>query len=159
MVWQIEQNSRDFKDMLRVLYASQNVSLINMRFLAQEAYEEGKIADALSMYLGLSQKYQDDFSVFLSLGIIYLFYEKNKNKALDNFNKAVEIAKSQSDYYTSYALLYKALVLRDLDLFEEAEESSRRAVDLTPDFTEATLPECAIQCIIEKTGQSFTVNK
>ena len=110
VVWQIEQNTRDFKDMLKVLYASQDASLTNMRFSAQDAYEGGKIADALSIYSELSQKYQDDFSVFLSLGIICLFYEKNNNKALDNFNKAIEVARLHSDYYTSYALLYKAFV-------------------------------------------------
>ncbi len=150
VVWQIEQNTRDFKDMIRVLYASQDVSLLNMRLLAQGAYEEGKIADALSIYLELSQKYQDDFSVFLSLGIICFFYEKNKEKALDNFNKAIETAKSQSDYYTSYALLNKALVLRELDLLEEAEESSRRAIDLSPDFTEAIYQNAQYNALLEK---------
>ena len=150
VVWQIEQNTKDFKDMLKALYASQDVSLLNMRFLAQGAYEEGKIADALAIYLELSQKYQDDFSVFLSLGMINLFYEKNKEKALDNFNKAIEIAKPQSDYYTSYTLLYKALVLRGLDLLEEAEESSKQAVNLSPDFTEAIYQNAQYNALLRK---------
>jgi tetratricopeptide (TPR) repeat protein len=150
VVWQIEQNTRDFKDMLKVLYASQDVSLMNMRFLAQGAYEEGKIADALSIYSELSQNYHDDFSVFLSLGIICFFHEKNKEKALDNFNKAIEIVKLQSDYYTSYALLHKALVLRDLDLLEEAEKFSKQAIDLSPDFTEAIYQNAQYNALLKK---------
>ncbi|MGR3303214.1 MAG: tetratricopeptide repeat protein [Candidatus Scalindua sp.] len=150
VVWQIEQNTKDFKDMLKVIYASQDASSTNMRFLAQDAYEEGKIADALVIYSELSQNCQNDFSVFLSLGIICLFYEKNKEKALDNFNKAIEIAKLQSDYYTSYALLHKALVLRDLDLLEEAEEFSKQAIDLSPDFTEAIYQNAQYNALLKK---------
>ncbi len=150
VVWQIEQNTRDFKDMLKALYASQDASLMNMRLLAQDAYEGGEIADALSIYSELSQKYQDDFSVFMSLGIISLFYEKNKEKALDNFNKAIEIARSQSDYYTSYALLYKAFVLRGLDLLEEAEKASKQAINISPDFTEAIYQNAQYNALLQK---------
>lgn len=53
------------------LYAPLEPSFAKMRFLTQEAYEEGKIADAVDNFLKLSQRCKNDFSVFLSLGIIY----------------------------------------------------------------------------------------
>jgi hypothetical protein len=71
VVWQIEQNIKEFRDMLKILYAPLESSFEKMRFLAQEAYEEGKIADAVDNFLKLSQRCKNDFSVFLSLVIIY----------------------------------------------------------------------------------------
>ncbi|MBC8549981.1 MAG: hypothetical protein H8D23_10050 [Candidatus Brocadiales bacterium] len=151
VVWQIEQNVKGFKALLKILYNSLDPSFAKMRFLAQEAYEKGKIADAADNFRKLSQSCESDFSVFLSLGIISLFHEKNKEKALEYFNKAVEIAKSQSDIYTSYALIYKALVLRNLDRLEEAVKFSKEAVDLSPDFTEALYQYAQYSALLKKT--------
>ncbi len=137
VAWQIEQNIREFKDLLEIVYDSQDPSFAGMRRLAQSAYEDGSMADAMHYFLKLSQNFQNDFSVFLSLGIIRLFHEDDKEKALEYFNKAIEIVESQSDFYTSYTLLYKALILRNLGRIAEAEKFSKQAADLSPDFTEA----------------------
>jgi len=109
VVWQLEQNIQEFKDMLEILYASQEPSYAGMRRMAQEDYENGRIPDAIRNFLKLSQCFKDDFSVFLSLGLISLFHEEDKEKALEYFDESLEIAKSQSDFYTSYVLLHKAI--------------------------------------------------
>lgn len=79
--------------------------------------------------------------------------------ALEYFNEAIEVAKSQSDFYTSYALIYKALVLRNLDRLEEAEEFSRQAVDLSPDFTEALYQNAQYSALLKKTDTVVSLLK
>ena len=91
VVWQMEQNVQEFKDMIKIIYASLEPSVAELRFLAQEDYENGRIADAIDNLSKLAQCCENDFSVFLSLGIINLFHEKDKEKALEYFDKAVEI--------------------------------------------------------------------
>jgi len=156
VVWQIEQNVQEFKDMIKVIYASLEPSVAELRFLAQEDYENGRIADAVDNFSKLSQCCEDDFSVFLSLGIISLFHEKDKEKALEHFNKAVEIVEPQSDFYMSYALLYKALVLRNLDRIDEAQRFSRQAVDLSPDFTEALYQNAQYSALLQNTDTAIS---
>lgn len=156
VVWQIEQNVKEFKDMIKIIYDSQEPSFSELRFQAQEAYENGRIADALDIFSKLSQCCENDFSVFLSLGIISLFHEKDKEKALEYFNKAVEIVESQSDFYTSYALLYKALVLRNLDRIDEAEKFSKQAVDLSPDLTEALYQNAQYSALLKNTDTALS---
>ena len=159
VVWQIEQNVKEFKDMIKIIYAPLDPSFAEMRSLAQKAYENGRIADAVDNFLKLSQCCENDFSVFLSLGIISLFHEKDKEKALGYFNKAIEIVESQSDFYTSYALLYKAFVLSNLDRVVEAEKFSRQAVVLSPDFTEAVYQTAQYNALLKNTDTAISLLK
>ena len=159
VVWQIEQNVKEFKDMIKIIYAPLDPSFAEMRSLAQKAYEDGRIADAVDNFLKLSQCCENDFSVFLSLGIISLFHEKDKEKALGYFNKAIEIVESQSDFYTSYALLYKAFVLSNLDRVVEAEKFSRQAVVLSPDFTEAVYQTAQYNALLKNTDTAISLLK
>ena len=159
VVWQLEQNIQEFKDMLEILYASQEPSYAGMRRMAQEDYENGRIPDAIRNFLKLSQCFKDDFSVFLSLGLISLFHEEDKEKALEYFDESLEIAKSQSDFYTSYVLLHKALVLRNLNRLEEAEEFSKQAVDLSPDLTEALYQNAQYSALLKKTDTAISLLK
>jgi tetratricopeptide (TPR) repeat protein len=159
VVWQLEQNIQEFKDMIKILYSSQEPSYAGMRRLAQEDYENGRIADAIRNFLKLSQRFKDDFSVFLSLGLISLFHEKDKEKALEYFTESIEIARSQSDFYTSYVLLHKALVLRNLNRLEEAEEFSKQAVDLSPGLTEALYQNAQYSALLKKTDTAISLLK
>ena len=156
VVWQIEQNVQEFKEMIKIIYASLEPSVVELRSSAQEAYENGRIADAIGYFSKLSECCEDDFSVFLSLGIISLFHEKDNEKALSYFDKAVDVVGPQSDFYTSYALLYKAFVLRNLDRIDEAQRFSRQAVDLSPDFTEALYQNAQYSAILKNTDTAIS---
>ena len=111
VVWQIEQDSVRLKDILKTLYTSFSKRTRELRLETSEDYGKGLINQALANYLALSNENEYDFSVHMSIGIIYLFHEANKEKALDSFDKAIIHAGKQSAaYYKNYALLYKALV-------------------------------------------------
>ncbi len=150
VVWLIEQNRKKLNDEVKLSYASSSQRSIDLKKEGVEAYSKGKIDEALESYLELTRSGNKDFSVYISLGIIFLFFKKEKQKALDNFNKAVEIAELKSTYYASCALLFKALAKRDLCLIEDAEKCSKQAMDLTPDFAEALYQNALYNALLNK---------
>jgi len=151
VVWQIEQDSVRLKDILKTLYRSFDKRTIELRLETSEEYGKGLINQALANYLTLSRVNEYDFSVHMSIGIIYLFHEANKEKALDFFNKAIIYAEKQSAaYYKNYALLYKALVKRDYGLIEEAEELTSRAVNTKPNLVEAIYQNAQYNALLNK---------
>jgi tetratricopeptide (TPR) repeat protein len=108
----------------------------------------------------LSIENEYDFSVHMSIGIIYLFHEANKEKALDSFDKAITHAGKQSAaYYKSYALLYKALVKRDYGLIEEAEELTSQAVNTKPNLAEAIYQNAQYNALLNKQDKAIQLLK
>ncbi|MFQ5714639.1 MAG: hypothetical protein ACE5GU_11475 [Candidatus Scalinduaceae bacterium] len=151
VVWQIEQDSEKLKEILELLYASSDKIIKNLRWEAEEDYGSGKIDLALRNFLELSTENQHDFSVHMNIGIIYLFHKIDKEKALAFFDKAIHHAgKLSAAYYTSYALLYKALIKRDYGLIKEAEELTNQAVKILPNFIEAVYQNAQYNALLKK---------
>jgi len=69
--------------------------------------------------------------------MIYLFHKIDKEKALEYFEHAIKYAKPKSAYHTSYALLHKALIMRDLGKLGEAEKCTFEAIKISKNFSEA----------------------
>jgi tetratricopeptide (TPR) repeat protein len=136
--WQIEQNRSVLKNILEVLQAPLDTQAKERRKRAEEAFSYGWIDDAEEEFLESEKLNRYDFTIHISLGIIYLFHKIDKEKALEYFDKAIKYAEPKSDYYTSYALLHKALIKFDLGNIREAEVCSSQAADLSPDFSEAS---------------------
>jgi hypothetical protein len=82
VVWQIEQDTEKLKEILELLYASSDKIIKNLRRDAEEDYGNGKIDHALHSFRELSTENQYDYSVHMSMGIIYLFHKIDKEKAL-----------------------------------------------------------------------------
>jgi len=137
VVWQIEQNRTVLKDILEILMAPLDTQARERRKRAEEAYANGWIEDAEEEFLASEQLNRFDFSIHMSLGMIYLFHIIDKRKALAYFEKAAKYARPKSSFHVSYALLYKALIHFDMGNAEEAERVSSEAVELSPDFAEA----------------------
>lgn len=142
VVWQIEQNRKELRSIREVLSAPLDTQAKEFRKRAEEAYANGWFNDALEDFFESERKNRYDFSVHISIGMIYLFNKINKEKALEYFDKAIKYATPKSKYHTSFALLHKALIKRDFGLVEEAEACAREAVELSPDFAEA-LYQCS----------------
>ncbi len=160
VVWQIEQDSVRLKDILRTLYTSFGKRTRELRLETSEDYGKGLINQALANYLTLSKENEYDFSVHMSIGIIYLFHEANKKKALDSFDRAIIYAGKQSAaYYKNYALLYKALVKRDYGLIEEAEELTNQAVNTKPNLAEAIYQNAQYNALLNKQDKTIPLLK
>lgn len=160
VIWLIEKNTEDFQEIMIRLYSiASNKKMQPLRDKADEAYARGDIDKAQEAFLELEPYTQNDFSICLSLGIIYLFHRIDRKEALNFFDKAVYYARSYSDYYASYALLYKALIKRDFGLIEEAEKLTRDAMRLSPKLVEAMYQNAQYNALLDRPEESMRLLK
>ena len=137
ITWQIEQNREVLRSILDVLMAPLDTQAKELKRRAEDAYSNKWYDDALIDFLESEKRNRYDFTVHISVGIIYLFNLINRDKALEYFEKAIKYAKPKSPYHASFALLYKGLIFRDKGLLKDAEACASEAVSLSPDFGEA----------------------
>lgn len=155
VVWQIEQNREILENILEVLRAPLDTAAKELRKRAEDAYANGWFDDALEDFLESEKKNKYDFSIHISLGMIYLFQKKEREKALEYFDKAVKYAKPKSPYHASYALLYNALIYRDLNKIEESLKCMDEAVDLSSDFAEVFYQNALYSALLNKHGKAI----
>lgn len=157
VVWQIEQNREVLRDILQVLSAPLDTQAKELRKRAEEAYANGWIDDALQDFLESEEKNRYDFSIHISLGIIYLLHKIDKEKALEYFEQAIKYAKPKSAYHTSYALLHKALIMRDIGKLEEAEKCTSEAIKMSTNFSEALYQNAQYNALLNKHQRAISM--
>ncbi len=159
VVWLIEKDTEDLKEIIRAICGVSDKQINMLRDKAEDAYATGKMDDALVYFTELEPQTVKDFTVCISLGMIYLFHKIDKEKALEYFEKAIIYARLLSAYYASYALLYKALIKRDFGLIEEAEKSTNEAIKLSPDFTEAVYQNAQYNALLNRSEKAVSLLK
>jgi|WetSurMetagenome_2_1015567.scaffolds.fasta_scaffold03615_1 tetratricopeptide (TPR) repeat protein len=137
VIWQIEQNTEVLRSILRTLESPKETEANERKRWGDNAYASGLLDDALEDYLVAEKMYKYDFTIYISIGMIYLKYVKDKAKALEYYDKAIKYARPKSNHYTSFALLCRGVTLFDMGKINEAEKSSRDAIDISPNFLEA----------------------
>jgi len=156
VVWQIEQNRAVLRDILEVLMAPLDTQAKERRKRAEDAYANGWIEDAEEEFLESEKLNKFDFSIHISLGMIYLFKIVDKEKALSYFEKAIKYSKPKSAFHASYALLHKALIHYDMGNTQEAEKASYEAITLSPNFTEAFYQNAQYNAQLKKKDNSLS---
>jgi len=159
VVWLIEKDKEDFKEIMRAICGTSNKQIGMLRDKAEEAYASGRMDKALVHFRELEPYVIKDISVSISLGMIYLFHKTDKERALEYFEKAVKYAGLHSAYYASYALLYKALIKRDFGLIGEAEECTNEAIKLSPDFAEAMYQNAQYNALLNRPEKAVSLLK
>lgn len=149
VVWQIEQSNKFLLDILEVLMAPLDTKAKELKRRAEEAYSNGWYEDALEDFIKSKELNKYDFTIHISIGMIYLFHSSDKIKALESFEKAIKYSRPKSNYHTSYSLLYKSIILFDNGCVEEAEKASSEAIQLTPDFLEAVYQNAVYNAILK----------
>ena len=155
VVWQIEQNRAVLRNILEVLMAPLDTQAKERRKRGEDAYANGWIEDAEEEFIESEKLNKFDFSIHISLGMIYLFHRINKEKALSYFEKAIKYSKPKSAFHASYALLHKALIHFDMGNTEEAEKASYESISLSPNFTEALYQNAQYNAQLLNTGKSI----
>lgn len=156
VVWQIEQNRQVLTDILKVLTAPLDTQAKELRRRAEDAYSNGWFDEALEDFIESEKKNKYDFSVHISIGMIYLFQKIEKEKAIEYFEKAAKYAKPKSPYHASLALLHAAVIKRDFGLIDEAEKLTSEALSLTPDFSEALYQHALCNCLLGNIPESIS---
>ncbi|RQW83310.1 MAG: hypothetical protein EHM79_16475 [Geobacter sp.] len=137
VIWQIEQSREVLVSILAVLQAPLDTQAKERKKRAIDAYSYKWIDEAEEEFLESERLNKFDFSIHISLGMLYLFDKKDEDKALEYFDKAVKYARPKSNYYTSYGLLHKGVIKFQKGLVAEAIECTEESIDLSPDFSEA----------------------
>ena len=137
LVWQIEQSRAELRSILKVLQAPLDTQAKERRRRAEEAFANGWIDDAEEEFLESEKLNRFDFSIHMSLGMIYLFHKPDKEKAYAYFEKAAKYAKPKSSYHRSISLLHGALCRWDAGNLQDAYRMSSEAVRITPSLAEA----------------------
>lgn len=137
IVWQLEQNRFVLKSIEEGVWSPFDAQARNRKKQAQEAFSCGWIDEAEEYFLESEQIVKMDFTVHISLGMIYLFHKIDKIKALSYFDNAIKYSTPKSAYYKSYSLIHKALILFDLGKTKEAEQTTDEAILIYPNMLEA----------------------
>lgn len=155
VVWQIELNNKRLDKIQDLLLAPLDTKSKELRKRGITAFENGWHEDALEDFLLSEKKNKYDFMVHISIGMIYLFNLKLKDKAIGYFEKAIKFSRPYSTYHTSFALLYKALILLDFGKTEDAEKCTQEAYELSPDFLEAYYQNSQYNALLKNTDKCF----
>jgi len=155
VVWQIEQNRAILKNILEVLMAPLDTQARERKKRAEEAYANAWIDDAEEEFLESEKLNKFDFSIHISLGMLYLFHKIDKIKSLSYFEKAIKYSKPKSAFITSYALLHKALIHFDMGNTEQAEKSTDEAISLSPTFSEALYQNAQYNAQLQNANKSI----
>jgi len=97
------------------------------------AYLNNWIDEAEMDLLEAEKKNYQDFLVHHILGNIYFYHKTNYKKALEYYQKSAKYATHFSKEHTSNALLYVAMVYCKLGQLADAYNSTKIALELTPD--------------------------
>ncbi len=159
VVWCIEKNTEEIQDVMMAIYMVPDGQMDQLRHKADESFAMGDMAGAMEIFAEIESFIKDDFSVCISYGMIYLFHKIDKNEALAYFDRAIKYVKPYSTYYTSYALLYKALIKRDFGLIEEAEKCTSEAIELSPGFTEAMYQNAQYNALLNRPEKAIPLLK
>ncbi|WP_096895820.1 tetratricopeptide repeat protein [Candidatus Scalindua japonica] len=157
VVWLLEKNTDEFQTVMMNLYKVPDKQLDDIRYKLDDTFATGDMESALERFREIETFIKDDFSVCISLGIIYFFHKLDKEKALIYFERAIKYARPYSAYYTSFALLYKALIKRDFGLIEEAERCSGEAIKFSPGFTEAIYQNAQYNALLDRPEKAITL--
>ncbi len=159
VVWFIEKDTEELRDIMMNFYKVPDRQMDQLRHKADDAFAKGDVAGALERFAEIESLIKDDFSLCISLGMIYLFHKIDKKKALVYFDRAIKYAGPHSTYYTSYSLLYKALIKRDFGLIEEAEKCTGEAIDLSPGFAEAMYQNAQYNALLNRPEKAIPLLK
>ncbi|MBZ0108406.1 MAG: hypothetical protein K8F52_07030 [Candidatus Scalindua rubra] len=159
VVWLIEKDTEEMRDIMMRLYKVSDVQMDHLRGKADEAFAREDIESALERFAEMESLVKNDFSICIGLGMIYLFHKIDKEKALVYFDRAIKYARPYSAYYTSYALLYKALIKRDFGLIKEAEKCAGVAIDLSPGLTEAMYQNAQYNALLNRPEKAIPLLK
>ena len=159
VVWCIEKKTEELQNVMMEIYKVPDGKMDQLRHSADDAFARGDMAEAMEIFAEIELLIKDDFSICINYGMIYLFHTIDKERALGYFDRAIRYVRPYSTYYTSYALLYKALINRDLGLIGDAEKCASEAVSLSPGFAEAMYQNAQYNAIMNRPEEAIPLLK
>jgi ElaB/YqjD/DUF883 family membrane-anchored ribosome-binding protein len=123
---------------LRTLQAPLDTQAKELRYRAEDSYQNGWYQEALNDFLESEHKNYQDFAVHRSIGNIYLYHLIDLPKALEYFGKASKYAKPRDARQAAEAEYFAGVVCSIQHQFHEAAKYMCNAIELNREFYDAS---------------------
>ncbi|MFN2453372.1 MAG: hypothetical protein ABR577_04050 [Pyrinomonadaceae bacterium] len=137
VIWKLEVQSDTLASILRTLQAPLDTQAKELRFRAEDAYQNGWYEEALNDFLESERKNYQDFAVHRSIGNIYLYHQIDLPKALEYFQKAAKYARPRDARQAAEAEYFAGVVCSIQHNFKDALAHMSQATALNPNFYDA----------------------
>lgn len=133
VLWQLEQQQKTLKDVLKTLQKPLTTQSIELRERGFYAYTNRLYDDAITDLQRAAEDNRYDFTIHQTLGNIFLFHKFSSEKAIENYQKAVKYSEPRSKKFASFSCLHLGLVYYLIHDYQNAYNSTMKAINLSPD--------------------------
>jgi ElaB/YqjD/DUF883 family membrane-anchored ribosome-binding protein len=137
VIWKLEVQNDTLASILRILQAPLDTQAKELRFRAEDAYQNGWHEEALSDFLESERKNYQDFAVHRSIGNIYFYHLIDLPKALEYFQRAAKYARPRDARQAAEAEYFAGVVCSIQHDFKDALAHMSQATALNPNFYDA----------------------
>jgi tetratricopeptide (TPR) repeat protein len=137
VVWKLEAQSETLASILKTLQAPLDTQAKELRYRAEDAYQNGWHEEALDDFLESARKNYQDFSVHRSIANIYLYHLIDLSKSLDCFRNASKYALPRDSRQAAEAEYFAGVVCSLQKDTKQALAHLREATELNPLFFDA----------------------
>lgn len=156
IMYNLELQREELKRIIEILEAPLETKAKELRRRAEFAYRNGWIDEALADFLEAEKTNYMDFTIHQALGNIYL--AKNMlTQAEEYYKKAVKYSRPRSDskYYTAYALWHLSRVKYLQGEINAAYEATKEAIQLEPNLVQALYDHSKYSALLNKPDESI----
>jgi len=137
VIWKLEVQNDTLTSILRTLQSPLDTQAKELRYRAEDSYQNGWYQEALNDFLESERKNYQDFAVHRSIGNIYLYHQIDLPKALEYFGKASKYAKPRDARQAAEAEYFAGVVCSIQHQFHEAAKYMCNAIELNRKFYDA----------------------
>ena len=137
VIWKLETQNHTLASILKTLQAPLDTQAKELRFRAEDAYQNGWYEESLGDFLESERKNYQDFAVHRSIGNIYLYHLIDLRKAREYFQKAAKYARPRDARQAAEAEYFAGFVCGLEHNFKDASAHMLEATALNPNFHDA----------------------
>jgi tetratricopeptide (TPR) repeat protein len=137
MIWKLEVQNETLASILRTLQAPLDTQAKELRYRAEDAYQNGWYQEALRDFLESEKKNYQDFAVHRSIGNIHFYHLVDLARSREYYCKAAKYARPRDAHQAAEAEYFAGVVCSVQQNFPNALRHMGEACELNPDFHDA----------------------
>lgn len=133
IIWKLGQQQKTLQKIIATLQKPLETKSIELRNRGIDAYKNGWYDDAIKDLLQAKEDNRYDFTIHQTLGNIFLFHKYNPEKSIESYQNAAKYSEPYSKKFASFAYLHLGLVYYFIHDYQNAYNSTLKAITLSPD--------------------------
>jgi tetratricopeptide (TPR) repeat protein len=131
-LWQLEQQQEALKNVIKNLQKPLTIQSVELRERGFYAYRNRMFDDAITDLQHAAEDNRYDFTIYQTLGNIFLFHKYDPENAIDSYQKAAKYSEPRSKKIASFAFLHLGLIYYFIHDYQNAYNSTLKAINLCP---------------------------